>query len=60
MRRLTKLELEQIGDDLCLVFTADCQKGRGIVGAVDLPTVRLIAAELAAAVERFQQTRISA
>jgi len=58
MRRLLTLGLEQIGNDLCLVFTADDRKGRGIIGIVDLATMTLITAELAAAFEFSPQPKL--
>ena len=51
VRRLTKLDLEQIGDDLCLVFTEDNRKGRGIIGVVDQAMAKTIAEALLDAVE---------
>lgn len=52
MRRLTRLELEQIGDDLCLIFTEDNRKGRGIIGVVDPTLVKTMAEELLAEIEK--------
>ncbi len=58
MRRLTQLQLQQIGDDLCVVFMSSDSRYRGILGAIDPDQLDGMAIELGAAARRYRERNV--
>lgn len=55
MRRLTRLELEQIGDDLCIVFKSTDSRHRGILGSLEPDGLAALASGLGEAARRYAE-----